>query len=142
MIKVKNAVEELKIVYNDGRTFWGPRDVFTFLTLEGYPMSYVTATRMDTEARNQLAAEGHAIQDPTRQNNWTRTGLATTLDIEKSRQRAIRYIKTFTRNLANKLNVDAHQHDASAKAIQNDALIQKANEFLQALADFDNKPNE
>lgn len=131
-----NAVESLKFVYKDGRTFRGPSDVFTFLTTEGFPLSYVTATRLDTEARNQLAEDGIAIQDPTRENNWTRTGLASSKDIERSRKRAIKYIRTFTKNLASKLNVDAQQHDASAKSVQNDALIQKANEFIQALADY------
>lgn len=131
-----NAVESLKFVYKDGRTFRGTKDVFTFLTVQGFQIAHKTAITMDTEARNQLAHEGIAIQDPTVDNNWTRTGIATSAEIEKSRRRAVRYVTTFTKNLAAKLNVDANQHDASARAIQNDALLAKANEFIQALSDY------
>ncbi len=132
-MKTTNAVEALKYVYEDGRTFRGVNDVFTFLTMEGFPVAYKTAARLDTEARNQLAEDGVQIQDPTSENNWTRTGLAESVDIARSRKRAIKYIKTFAKNLAAKLNVDANQYDSSAKSIQNEALIRKANEFIQAL---------
>lgn len=134
---MSNAVETLKYVYKDGRTFRGPNDVYAFLTTQGYNLARQTAIRFDGEARNQLAAEGIAIQDPTSGNNWTRTGMASSKAIEKSRRRAVRYLRTFVENLSTKLNVDAQQHDASAMAVQNDALLAKAVEFIQVLSDYE-----
>ena len=131
-----NAVENLKVIYLDGKTFRGVNDVRVYLTTQGFSVSHGTAGRLDSEARNQLAHDGHAIQDPTSDNNWTRTGVATTEDIEKSRRRAVRYLRTFTKNLAAKLNVDASQPDASPEAVANQALLSKATEFTQVLLDY------
>lgn len=131
-----NAVEALKVVYKNKATFRGVTDVLAYLTVEGFAVSHKTAANFDTTARNELAHEGWSIQDPTFENNWTRTGTSYAKDIEKSRQRAIRYMRTFTKNLSAKLNVDANSMNPSPQAVANAALLEQTIKYTQVLQDY------
>ena len=133
---MNNAVEAIIDVYNDAGTFVGASDVHLYLTSIGFNVSIKTAANLDREARLKLIDEGKQVQDPTRENNWSRTRLASQEDMERSRQRSIRYLRTFASNLAATLAVDAAQRGASPETIQNDALLKASNQFIQALVDY------
>lgn len=131
-----NAVAALIAVYDDGGTFMGASDIRAHLATVGFDVSPATATHIDRVARRQLLNENKQVLDPTWENNWSRTRLASQEEMERSRQRSVRYLRTFAANLAQKLAVDAAQRGASPEAVQNDALLQASIQFIQSLADY------
>lgn len=133
-----NAVEAFYVAYKEGATFGGLDDKIYFLDRLGYPpLARKTVDDFDRAARNRLHRDGIAIQSPTRENNWSTSGLTSVEDTERSRTRNLRYNRTHTINRAAEVAADAARHGASPAAKAIAKFLQSQAMAMEAIAELE-----